>query len=104
MADQGSRSRGSLRTVRGIVICSNAKILYIAPFWDLGSPGQLQKVRQRRPQIVEFLGPAEDEPSCSTEVRMAEDIDPGPDTEIWRLGPPLRLIACAHGARGCNHT
>ncbi|MFZ4145487.1 hypothetical protein ACOZDZ_33045 [Streptomyces griseoincarnatus] len=104
MADQGSRNRGSLRTVRGVVICSDTRVLFIAPFWELETPLELQKVRQRRPQAIEFLGPAEDEPACSTEVRMAEDIDPGPDTPIWRLGPPLRLIACAHSTHGCNHT
>lgn len=98
MDNQGSRYRGSVRPVRRVVlICSHAN-------WELPGLHELRKVRQRSPQIIEFIGPAEEEPSCTTEILLAEYEVPRSGSEIWKLGPPLELIACAQGTGGCIHT
>ncbi|WP_405877962.1 hypothetical protein [Streptomyces sp. NBC_00005] len=88
-----------------ILLCSKVRILYIAPFWDKQSLLQLKTVRQRQPQLVEFIGSALDEPPFnSNETVLTDSGEPAFGTEIWKLGPPLQLIACGHTAPGCNHT
>ncbi|MDF3291553.1 hypothetical protein [Streptomyces silvisoli] len=88
---------------RALRICFKNKLGYLLTFFDWHNDGPMQSVPELPSETAEFIGMDESDLGLAPGQPLLREDDIPLSYETCGFGPPIQVLGCIHGRRGCDH-